>query len=628
MHPNRSHFVAISLPVFTLTCALMLICASVSAPAQTVPLAQHVVLVIDENHSFNDVYPNGMPWLVGEGRAYAYSTNYYSDAGGSLLDYLYLASGSCESNYSCPGAPVCSLPPGDHNFYCTGNDCFTVNSCTKTSIKDNITDENIFHLMDNQPVSWKIYTENYLNAGGTVNAPDSARGTHYYARHNAVVWYDEVLKNILGSQGNVVDFEQFGIDVANGTLPRFAIIVPDGNNDAHDGSLAAADVFLSGNMPAMLSQYDFQTGGSGLLIVTFDECGGGTDSGCNGPNGQVYTALIGPNIKTGYVSTVSYKHENTLKTMLDSLGITTYPGWSNGAADMTDFFTSTSGGVAVDSPPNGSTQGTSVLVRAAASENGRTIDHMEVWDNTSGQKLGNVPGTKVDQNFTLSTGSHQLAIEDVSSGGVTYHKEYTTVNVSSSDGAFITTPANNSAQAANVTPGTAGFPVSAYAVEASTPIDHLEVWDSVSGKLGDSPKGSTVNQWYGLAAGAHTLTIQDMTSNGTVIHKSTVSINVTATDGVYVNAPVNNSTQTGTTVHVNAYSSEYHSSTLIDHIEVWDNTHGIKLGNSPSGNGITSLYVDQDFTLTKGTGTYQLAISDIDTNFNKVHTTYVTITVQ
>jgi phosphatidylinositol-3-phosphatase len=628
MHPPRHHS-AISLLVLALTFTLMLH-ATVPANAQTVPLAQHVILVIDENHSYKDVL-GGMPWLVGEGNTYGYATNYYSDIGGSLLDYLYLASGSCESSYACSGAPPCNLPPGGHNFYCTGNDCFTVNlsTCQKQSgIKDNITDENIFHLMDSQPISWKVYTENYLNAGGTVNAPDKARTTLYYARHNGAVWYDEVLRNVLGSQGNVVDFEQFGIDVADGTLPRFAIIVPDGYNDAHDGTVGTADTFLKNNLPAMLSQYDFQAGGSGLLIVTFDECGGGTNSNCNGPNGQVYTALIGPNIKTGYISNVSYKHENALKTMLDSLGIRTYPGWSNGAADMTDFFTSTSGGVAIDSPPNGSTQGTSVLVKAAASENGRTIDHLEVWDNTTGLKLGNVPGTTVDQNFTLATGQHQLVVEDVSSVGVTYHKEYTTITVSSSNGVFITTPANNSTQAANVTPGTAGFPVSAYAVESGTPIDHLEVWDNVIGKLGDSPKGSTVNQWYGLAAGAHALTIQDMTSNGTLIHKSTVNITVNATDGVYVNAPVNNSTQTGTTVHVNAYSSEYHSSTLIDHMEVWDNTHNIKLGNSPSGNGITSLYVNQDFTLTHGAGTYQLAISDINTGFVKVHTTFVTVTVQ
>jgi hypothetical protein len=83
--------------------ALLVVCLGLSAFAQVVPLAQHVVLVIDENTSFSTVYPNGMPWLVSEGSKNGYAANYTSDYSGSLLDYLYLASGSCESDYSCPG---------------------------------------------------------------------------------------------------------------------------------------------------------------------------------------------------------------------------------------------------------------------------------------------------------------------------------------------------------------------------------------------------------------------------------------------------------------------------------------------------------------------------------------------
>lgn len=161
----------------------------------------------------------------------------------------------------------------------------------------------------------------YLNAGGNVNVPDFTSAnqppfTHYYARHNVAAWYDEILSNTLGSQGNIVDFEQFGIDVANNSLPRFAIIVPDGCWDLHDScsSLSSADDFLNSNLTHMLKLSDFQAGGSGLLIVTFDN---GNEDGA----GNIYTALIGPNVKPGYVSTVSYKHENSLRTMLDALGI-------------------------------------------------------------------------------------------------------------------------------------------------------------------------------------------------------------------------------------------------------------------------------------------------------------------
>ena len=63
---------------------------------------------------------------------------------------------------------------------------------------------------------------------------------------------------------------------------------------------------------------------------------------CDGAIGAcpevVYTAVIGPNVKPGFISPMLYKHENTLRTMLDALGITNYPGASKTAADMADFF--------------------------------------------------------------------------------------------------------------------------------------------------------------------------------------------------------------------------------------------------------------------------------------------------
>ena len=113
-----------------------------------------------------------------------------------------------------------------------------------------------------------------------------------------------------------MDFEQFIVDVANRTLPRFAIVIPDGNYDAHDGSLSAADKFLNNNLAPLLAQPDFSSGGSGILIITFD-------NGDADVQGQVYTALIGPNIKPHFVSSIYYQHENTLKTLLQLLRVTT-----------------------------------------------------------------------------------------------------------------------------------------------------------------------------------------------------------------------------------------------------------------------------------------------------------------
>jgi phosphoesterase family protein len=196
-----------------------------------VPLSQHVVLVIDENTSFNAVMAN-MPWLVGQGYANGYATNYHSDTSGSLMDYLWLASGSCHSSINC------TLPAGTHNFNCTGNDC----SYPQTTTTDPITDNNIFREMNHAGISWKVYAQSYTSAGGTVTTPDNNNCTSYYRRHNGATWYSDVLNNVDGSANKVVDLSELAIDLANKALPRFAIIVPDGNHDAHDCPVGLVDV--------------------------------------------------------------------------------------------------------------------------------------------------------------------------------------------------------------------------------------------------------------------------------------------------------------------------------------------------------------------------------------------------
>jgi hypothetical protein len=629
----RRHPLAVALLQFLAITLALVTCASLRVSAQGVPLAQHVVLIIEENTSFNSVFPTGMPWLVSQGRRYGYANNYVSDTGGSLLDYLYLASGNCESHSSCPGSPVCHMPERTQNFNCDGNACFTENLCHKTGIKNPITDDNIFQLMNNQPISWKVYVQNYLNAGGTVNVPDftwanQPQQTHYYARHNAAVWYQEVLDNNLGSQGNIVDFEQFRIDVANGTLPRFAIIVPDGCWDMHDScsSLAKADDFLNFNLTPMFAMPDFQPGGSGLLIVTFDN--GNGDS-----QGKVYTAIAGPNVKTRFVSNVAYKHENTLRTMLESLGIETYPGWSETAASMSDFFSPNAGSVVVNAPAGSSTQGASVLVSAAASELKTKIDHMEVWDSFNGKstKLGNVFRKTIHQTFQVSgNGTHQLTVEDIGPAPnyPALHRKVVNYTVSSRYGVFVNTPAEDSTQSRLV-------PVNAFAVEwsaqaSSSGIDHLEVWDG-STKLGESPKGTAISQWYELAPGNYTLTIKDVNLAGNTLHQIQRSFRVSADTGVFVNSPANNSTWTTSRVPINAYAYEQTGATtpLVDHIEVWDNTHGVKLGESVTGVGLNSNFINLSVTLP-GPGLYQLVIEDINSNvpYKPIHKAYVNIKVE
>jgi acid phosphatase len=277
------------------------------------------VLVIEENHTFTEVYPNGMPWLVAQGNKYGYSTNYRADTPGSAMDYLWLSSGSCHSTGSCNPLPV-----GTHDFGCTGDGCFDAAGNVNP-----ITDDNIFRELGRVGLTWKVYAQGLPYSG---DMKDFVAGS-YVARHNPARWYSDVIDSA-ALQQNIVPFTQFAIDLAANQLPNYSIIIPDVDNDAHDGTVAQADSFLANNVAPLLSSPSFQAGGDGLMFVTFDECDGAVGA-C--PQ-QVYTAVIGPKVKPGTVSSTLYKHESTLRTILDALGVSVHPGASNTAPDMTDFF--------------------------------------------------------------------------------------------------------------------------------------------------------------------------------------------------------------------------------------------------------------------------------------------------
>ena len=487
---NAQLAVKISLFVFILSGALFV---HAQAP---VPHSSHVVLLMDENTSYATTLTQ-MPWLVGLGAVHGHTTNYISNTAGSLMDYLWVASGACHNSLNC------LLPIGTHDFRCSGDACATP-----------ITDDNIFRELNSRGISWKVYAQSYAAAGGTVTTPDAARGTHYYRRHNGATWYSDILNNVSGSQARIVDFSRFATDLSNNALPQFSIIAPDGLNDGHDAGAASADAFLKANLPALLAQPFFQPGGDGLLLITFDN----GDADVAGP---VYTALIGPNVTPHFVSVTPYKHENALRTLLDALGISAHPGASAAAIPMTEFF---AGHVTVTSPAPNSVTGRLVPISASATEANAKIYQLQVWDKGTGQKLAeSAPGTSTfRQTLLLSSGTHRLVIEDISTGNFqTLHQALVTVTVKP-DGVNIDSPS------ANATSGP-GVLVNAWATESAAQIYQLQVWDKTTGrKLGESAPGtSTITETFVLTAGTHQIVVENI-SAGTyqTIHQSSVTVNV------------------------------------------------------------------------------------------------------
>lgn len=259
----------------------------------------HVILIVEENHSFSSVYPSGMPWLSALGDVYGIATNYFSDEPGSLLDYLWLSSGS-----------------GEHAFGCGGGGCTDV-----------ITSNNIFRELGKSGLTWKVYADS-LPYAGYMGIQSGA----YVKRHNPAPWYGDVAYHP-AKQKKMVPFPQFAKDLAAHNLPNYSLIVPDLQHDAHNGTLAQADLWLKQYIRPVLSSPYFKPGANGVMFITFD-------NGDHDHQDQVFTAVIGPNVIHGSKVNKPFRHENTLRTMMELLGLKHFPGASEAAAPMRDFFKS------------------------------------------------------------------------------------------------------------------------------------------------------------------------------------------------------------------------------------------------------------------------------------------------
>ena len=87
-------------------------------------------------------------------------------------------------------------------------------------------------------------------------------------------------------------------------------MIPNLDNDMHDGTIAQADTWLYSNLARYVN---WATVNNGLLIVTWDE-----DD--NGPNNQIPTIFYGAGVKPGtYSEPIS--HYNVLSTVEQMYGL-------------------------------------------------------------------------------------------------------------------------------------------------------------------------------------------------------------------------------------------------------------------------------------------------------------------
>lgn len=460
--------------------------------AQNVPRSSHVWMITQENHSYEDVVGNSqMPYYNRLIQRYGLATQFYSDQHSSLPALMWLVA----------GAPV------------------TTNNSTVSCNHDV---DNIVRELLKKSYTWRSYQQNMPYAG--FQGLYGGAGNTYYRRHNPLIDFTDVCPGT-GQDKNSVPYSQMAADFAQGNTVNYAYITPDAVEDAHSGSLQAADQWLQANLPEILARPEFSPGGDGILFIVWDEGTLSKDNRCSaavaqGCGGRTATLVIGPLVKPGYQSTITYHNENVLKTVCAAMGLAACPGASQNAAPMADFFKPGAGpggpsnSIVISTPGNGATIVGAVHLVAGASES-QPVSQTQVWDN--GVKLG-VYGEQIDAIYNLTPGKHTTTVLDLDSSYKDIHLSSVTYNVQSLvNGLQVISPTPNE----NI--GKSTVHVVAHANE-SVPISQMQVWDN-GVKLGRY-SGADVDQYFTLAPGSHTVTVTDHDANFNLLHQSSVSYSV------------------------------------------------------------------------------------------------------
>lgn len=249
--------------------------ATATTTAATPPTAasvrpDHIVVVIEENHSARDIVGNAQaPYINSLLHDGAEMTRSFGTTHPSQPNYLELFSGSTQgvTNDACP-------PPGTP--YRTANLASSLAAAHR---------------------SFAGYAED-LPAPGSATCSAAA----YARKHNP--WSD--FANVPAAANR--PFTDFPHDDYAG-LPTVSFVVPNLRNDMHDGTVAEADAWLRTNIDGYR-----QWAGShnSLLVVTWDEDDFGAAN-------QIPTALVGPMVRPGaYDQHIT--HDDLLRTLDDLTG--------------------------------------------------------------------------------------------------------------------------------------------------------------------------------------------------------------------------------------------------------------------------------------------------------------------
>jgi hypothetical protein len=324
---------------------LLAVCFVCELNAQP-PVFDHIVVVIEENHSFGDIIGNSA----------APNINALAASGANIVN------ASTDPNGNTSGSHAVRHPsqPNYLEFY-SGSNQGTIQdghpgdpTSEPFSSPPPFTTPNLGAALRNAGFGFATYSQGLPSAGF-----DGDSNGAYQRKHNPVAnWMNDTnpTANQLSSSANqpFTTFQQIAASPGGfANLPTVVFVVPDQDNDMHDGTIQQADDWLKANI--IDTYLPWATMHNSLLIVTWDEDGDNTASN------QIPTIFAGAKVKPGsYTETnlnsnnphvgspsdpgiqtptgTAMNHYNVLSTIEEVYGLT-HIGGSLNRRPVSDIFT-------------------------------------------------------------------------------------------------------------------------------------------------------------------------------------------------------------------------------------------------------------------------------------------------
>lgn len=274
--------------------------------ASAIPAVDHVFVILLENEGLTNVIGNAAaPFLTSLASQHALADNYFANTHPSIGNYFMLTTGNIQTN----------------------DDAFA----------GSFNVDNVAHALTAAGKTWKGYMETLPFTGYAGNDVYP-----YFKHHDPFVYLTDVTS---GAQvNNIVPFDQLATDLSAGTVPNFAFISPNAEDDGHDcptgGSvgctmadrITTADNWVKNNINPLIQNPALA---NSVFIIVFDEA---LDSDTTNGGGKIPMIMAGAHVKTGFTSTTLYQHQSTLRLVMDLLRVSDHPGLSATAPTMQEFF--------------------------------------------------------------------------------------------------------------------------------------------------------------------------------------------------------------------------------------------------------------------------------------------------